>query len=129
MSFKQRNRYPGKPFPQLIKIVELLLWRLWHAHALELLDVCDEVGILQSRLCFGLTVGHVQELQGRVVGRNNDDVCILLNGLEILSREWNTLEHDLQMSQSRVQASPTSPDKDMMSEPVTATLPLKSNAR
>lgn len=46
-----------------------------------------------------------QELQGRVVGRNNDDACILLNGLEILSREWSDMEAELQLTQSKMQAS------------------------
>lgn len=66
-----------------------------------LISACN---IFWERIQRHLILG-MQELQGRVVGRNNDDACILLNGLEILSREWNTMEQDLQLSNRRSQVS------------------------
>jgi hypothetical protein len=41
----------------------------------------------------------VQELQGRVVGRNNDDAKFLCKGLAVLSKEWEVLETKLRRAE------------------------------
>jgi len=41
----------------------------------------------------------VQELQGRVVGRNNDDAKFLCKGLAVLYKEWEVLEATTQRAE------------------------------
>ena len=44
----------------------------------------------------------MQELQGRVVGRNNDDARFLCKGLAVLHKEWDVLEAAAQKAQVRL---------------------------
>ena len=41
---------------------------------------------------------ELQDLEGRVVGRNNDDAAFLCKGLEVLLREWEAMESRVQDS-------------------------------
>lgn len=46
---------------------------------------------------------NVQDLEGRVVGRNNDDASFLCKGLEVLLQEWELMEATVQEVQQSVE--------------------------
>ena len=58
-------------------------------------------------------INQLQDLEGRVVGRNNDDAAFLCNGLEVLLQDWEAMESRVQdsnqlMEQVRILCSPYS---------------------